>query len=293
MKSIGYFIFLLLLSISVYADRGSIPFRPDVRIFEPTQRAMIAWNGKEEILLLSTDMNASDSTQVLEVLPLPSEPTVKKGDIEVFRKATELINKKISEQDMLLNKRNGGKERTSQVAGEITFHKKIGAHDISVVHVLNKDGFIEWVLKYLDSLGVKNPIIPEGLKKVVEEYLEEKFTWFVFDVVSLDKELKTNDAIQYRFKTDFLFYPVKITNTEEGYTSMEFLILTPELLRNFPGISIEKIELLHQPISITPEELGSLDKEMYELIGHQEETQLRIWRIEGMISSFTKDLIAM
>ena len=74
---------------------------------------------------------------------------------------------------------------------------------------------------------------------------------------------------------------------------MEFLILTPELLRNFPGISIEKIELLHQPISITPEELSSMDKEMYELIGQREETQLRIWRIEGMISSFTKDLIAM
>lgn len=288
-----YFIFLLLLSISVYADRGSIPFEPDVEIFEPTQRAMIAWNGKEEILLLSTDMNASDSTEVLEVLPLPTEPVVKKGDIEVFRKATALINEKIREQHLLMDKRNGGKERTSPVSGEITFHEKIGAHDISVAHVLAKDGFTSWVEKYLDSLGVKNPVIPEGLKKVVEEYLEERFTWFVFDVVSLDKELKTNDAIQYRFKTDFLFYPVKIMNTEEGYTSMEFLILTPELLRNFPGIPIGKIELQHKPIAITSDELRNLNEEMDTLLGHREETQLRIWKIEGLISSFTKDLIAM
>jgi hypothetical protein len=274
MKIKFYFIFLLLLSLAVIADRGSIPFRPDVRIFEPLQRALIAWNGKEEILLLSTDMNASDSTEVLEVLPLPSEPTVKKGNIEIFKRVTAFINKKIREQYISIGKRDGGKER-SHPAGEVTFHEKIGAHDISVAHVLDKDGFIEWVEKYLDSLGVKNPIIPEGLKKVVEEYLKEKFTWFVFDVVSLDKELKTNDAIQYRFKTDFLFYPVKITNTEEGYTSMEFLILTPELLRNFPGISIEKIELLHQPISITPRELDSLDKEMYELIGFDSKVILR------------------
>jgi hypothetical protein len=47
---------LLVLSIAfsaqvVYADRGSIPFRPNVKIFEPTQRALIAWNGEEEILL--------------------------------------------------------------------------------------------------------------------------------------------------------------------------------------------------------------------------------------------------
>jgi len=292
MKFIKYLIFTLFLSISVYADRGSIPFRPDVRIFEPKQRAMIAWNGTEEIFLLSTDMKTSDSTEVLEVMPLPAEPVVKKGDIETFKKATNLINKKLLMQHRLLSKRNGGKERASEPAGEITFHKKIGAHDINVAHVLNKDGFVKWVENYLDSLGVKTPEIPEGLKKVVDEYLEEKFTWFVFDVVSLDKELKTNDAIQYRFKTDFLFYPVKIMSTEEGYTSMDFLILTPQLLRNFPGIPLDQIHLEHEPISITSEELKSLNEEMEELLGHKENTKLRIWKIEGMISDFKNDLIA-
>jgi len=286
------FVFISFLSISIYADRGSIPFRPNVRIFEPTQRAMIAWNGTEEILLLSTDMKASDSTEVLEVMPLPAEPVVKKGDIETFKKATNLINKKLLMQHRLVSKRNGGKERASEPAGEITFHKKIGAHDINVAHVLDKDGFISWAEKYLDSLGVENPNIPEGLKNVVGEYLEEEFTWFVFDVISLDKELKTNDAIQYRFKTDFLFYPVKIMSTEEGYTSMDFLILTPQLLRNFPGIPLDRIHLEHEPISITSEELKGLNEEMGELLGHKENTKLRIWKIEGLISDFKNDLIA-
>jgi len=292
MKFIKYFIFTLFLSISIYADRGSIPFRPDVTIFEPTQRAMIAWNGTEEILLLSTDMKASDSTEVLEVLPLPAEPVVKKGDIETFKKATNLINKKLLMQHRLVSKRNGGKERTSKPAGEITFHKKIGAHDINVAHVLDKDGFISWAGKYLDSLGVENPVIPEGLKNVVGEYLTDEFTWFVFDVISLDKELKTNDAIQYRFKTDFLFYPVKIMSTEEGYTSMDFLILTPQLLRNFPGIPLSEINLKHEPISVTSEELKGLNEEIDELLGHKNNMKLRIWKIEGMISDFKNDLIA-
>jgi hypothetical protein len=286
------FVLISFLSLSLFADRGSIPFRPDVKIFEPTQRAMIAWNGTEEILLLTTDMNASDSTEVLEVLPLPNEPAVKKGDIETFKRATDLINKKIRRSTILMSKRNGGKKRKTQSAGEITFHKKIGAHDISVAHVLNKDGFIIWVENYLNSLGVENPDIPEGLRNVVDEYLEEKFTWFVFDVVSLDKELKTNDAIQYRFKTDFLYYPIKIMSTEEGYTSMDFLILTPMLLANFPGIPIEKIKLKHQPISVTSDEVKNLNKEMSEILENREEMKLRIWEIKGEISSFTEDLIA-
>ena len=292
MKTIKYFILFFLLSTSLNADRGSIPFRPDVKIFEPTQRAMIAWNGEEEILLLTTDMKASDPTEVMEVLPLPNEPVVKKGDIETFGKATHLINKKIRQQSIIMSKRNGGKERTIKPAGEITFHKKIGAHDISVAHVLNKDGFILWVENYLDSLGVENPDIPEGLKNVVGKYLEEKFTWFVFDIVSLDKELKTNDAIQYRFKTDFLYYPIKIMSTEEGYTSMDFLILTPMLLADFPGIPIEKVKLKHQPISVTPDEVRNLNEEMSGILDGTKDMKLRIWEIKGKISSFTEDLIA-
>jgi len=54
---------------------------------------MIAWNGKEEILLLTTDLKASEPTRVLEVIPLPSEPLVKKGDtsIELLALTTRLL----------------------------------------------------------------------------------------------------------------------------------------------------------------------------------------------------------
>ena len=45
-----------------------------VRFFEPSQNALIAWNGQEEILYLTTDVRASRASKVLEVLPLPSQP---------------------------------------------------------------------------------------------------------------------------------------------------------------------------------------------------------------------------
>jgi hypothetical protein len=52
------FVLLLAAAGRVHADRGAIPFQPEVTIFEPTQRALIAWNGEEEILILSTDLRA-------------------------------------------------------------------------------------------------------------------------------------------------------------------------------------------------------------------------------------------
>jgi len=255
---------------------------------------MIAWNGKEEILLLTTDLKASEPTKVLEVIPLPSEPVVKKGDMEVFRKAVALINRKIKRRfGVGATRTRGVRGRAAKLpAGEVTFHEKIGAHDISITHVLRGDGFIEWVENYLKADGVESPVIPEALKNVVEEYIEEGFVWFVFDVVSLDTEPKSNEAIQYRFKTDFLYYPMKITRTEEGDTSINLIVLTPWLLVEFPGIPIHHVRQLHEPISLNSSELRTLSEEMVELMEYREYMVLRIWEIRGRLSSFKKDLIA-
>ncbi|MEO0185805.1 MAG: DUF2330 domain-containing protein, partial [candidate division WOR-3 bacterium] len=105
----NFFLITILPFAILFADRGLIPFNPGVTIFEPNQRAIIAWNGEEEILLLSTDLSASDSTMALEILPLPSEPKVKKGDPETFRKAINLINRRI-----YLKKRNGNGDRATE-----------------------------------------------------------------------------------------------------------------------------------------------------------------------------------
>jgi hypothetical protein len=296
MKRISGLLILLLATsfLFIHADRASIPFKSHVKVFEPNQRAMIAWNGQEEILLLTTDLKASEPTRVLEVIPLPSEPMVKKGDMMIFRKATALINSKIRRGFGVGAARTKGVKKgvTQLPAGEVAFHERIGAHDISVTHVLRGDGFIEWVDNYLEANGVENPVIPEALKEVIEEYIKDEFTWFVFDVVSLDTEPKTNEAIQYRFKTDFLFYPVKITRTEEGYTSINLIILTPWLLVEFPGIPLHHIRQLHEPVKITSSELRNLSVEMDELMEHRQYMVLRIWEIRGKLSEFTKDVIA-
>jgi hypothetical protein len=284
---------ILLAASTAQADRGSIPFKPGVQIFEPNQRAMIAWSGREEILLLSTDLRASEPTKVLEVIPLPAEPKVSKGDVEVFRKATELINRKLPRP--ALGAYGGGRVKGAGdrlPAGEVTFHKKIGPHDISVTKVLDRQGFIRWVTEYLQKAGVDNPQIPPPLAEAIAEYLAEDYRWFVFDVVELGKETVTNDAIQYRFASDCVYYPLRITRAEEGQTSIRLLILTPRLLSDFSALPISRVQLLHQPITITSAELRELNEDMDALLGHRPEMNLRIWQIGGRLSEFRQDLIA-
>lgn len=274
----------------VLGNRGMMPFDPRVQIFEPKQRAMIAWNGAEEILLLTTDLRASDSTMVLEVLPVPGEPEVKKGDLETFRRATDLINRKLP----VPVPGKGGRTAEGAVlpGGEVTFQAQIGAHDVSVTHLLDGPGFVSWVLDYLKTRGVEEDIVTSRMRALVEEYIAEGFEWFVFDVVALGPETVTSEPLQYRFKTRRLFYPLKITSTAAGATSVELLILTPRLLSRFPGVPTESIELRHEPVTVTREELRFLNEAMFELMGDCPESRLRIWQLHGDLGAFDRDLIA-
>ena len=123
-----------------------------------------------------------------------------KGDFDLFVKATNLINLKLARSQSGGAGASGGMGAGGRSAplpaGEVTFHDKIGSHDISVTHVLDQRGFLDWVENYLRHAGVDNPIIPEPMKAVVTEYLRDRFQWFVFDVVELGREVKTKEAIQ-------------------------------------------------------------------------------------------------
>jgi hypothetical protein len=127
---------------------------------------------------------------------------------------------------------------------------------------------------------------------VVQEYLDDGFCWFAFDVVSLEDKFKTLEALQYRFATPALFYPVKISRANQGRTSIELLILSPTLLGTFSGIPRSQIELRHEPVSLTSGEVRSLDKGLDALLDHREDVKLRTWQVHGDFSDFDRDIIA-
>ncbi len=277
----------------VWADCGSIPFLPDAEIFEPGQRAVIAFDGKEEILVLSTDLRASKPTKVLEVIPFPTEPKVAQAEPDVYDKAAALIAKKLGKGKgkglgMMGGFGAGGPARPP--AGEVTQRKKIGAHDLSVIRVLDSDRFVRWVEDYLRNAGVENPKIPRPLKQVIVEYLRDGFTWFVFDVVQLGTETVTKDAIQYRFATRFAYYPLRITRAETGATRIRLLMISPRLLQ-IPDIGTAKVRLMHEPVRVDAEELKYIDEEIHKMLGDKRTTLMRIWEIKGPLARFQRDVV--
>jgi hypothetical protein len=239
---------------------------PRVTVEEPSQKAFLAWNGREEILLLSTDLRASHQAQVLEVMPLPSEPKVEKGDVKVFARAQRLIDEK--------------QPRRSQKV----FAPTAPGGD--------EEAFVSWVEQYLKGIGVANPTIPEPMKKTIGQYLQEGFKWFVFDVVEVGRELAAHDAIQYRFKTDYVYYPLKITRDVAGESVIGLYVVTAQGLRRFEGIPRNKVRVVWPPVTLNSRELRQLDSNAADLLRDSRSVQLRYWEIVGRLADFEADVIA-
>lgn len=302
------------LARQLFANRGMMPFIPGVEIFEPQQRALLAWNGQEELLVLGTDLHASRPTQVLEVLPLPAEATVARGDPLIFDKLESLIRSRLAWRTRGLGTRS--KDATEALpAGEVTQREHIGAHDVSVTHLLDPAGFIGWVEAYLASLGAETPTIPDAMRKIIEGYIADGFTWFVFDVVSLGETIVTNDPIHYRFSSPNLFYPMRITRLAQGDTSVGLYVLTQVPLGRFRGIPKDRVRsrlgelaggdamsLQYPELAYLGSEIGdlflgsTLSRRLRAFLAPQRErgpyrANLLAWQIEGRLASFDADFV--
>ena len=295
-------VWMLLISLSftvVSGDKGMVPFNPLIQIEENAQNAIIAWNGTEEVLILSTDVTSSESTLVLELLPLPSNPLeVKEGSFEFFTKLQEIANEKLKDyywkgRGLSLSKAvaNAAEDRV-----EITFQSKIGAHNITIVKVNNLTYFVEWANNFAKQNGFESINFSTDFQSCVEDYLNRDIKFFVFDVIEINKTKQSVNPIIYRFNTTYLYYPINITafsNVGEASTTSEIhlLLLTEGVMKEdvifkfFPYLSSRDAK-----INLKKEDLKEISSDVYNLF--KEDVILTEIKYIGFLSDLKTDLTA-
>ncbi|MCX6872491.1 MAG: DUF2330 domain-containing protein [Verrucomicrobia bacterium] len=293
MKSISAVMLLsVAFTITCDADMGSIPFKKGVRIVEPNQDAIIAWNGKEQLLYLQTTLGASEETKILEVMPLPSKPKVEATDIGVFTRCKSLLPRVVVRD-------SGGADPFGPFSGpaeipaaRVVERKMIGAHDIRTVELLDAERFSAWVTA---EFGAANEglEVPAPLLAVISDYAKDGYKWFLFDVVDVKQEAAKKTPLRIRFETDKLYYPMRITRTEKGHTTVSLSILTNILFNkeDCVGIPRESFRVPARPITISGAQVNWIDPPLFALLGRPQAVQLRTWEISGEIDTFEKDLL--
>ncbi|RLF10125.1 MAG: hypothetical protein DRJ62_05560, partial [Thermoprotei archaeon] len=216
---------LVLAPSNPQADRGMIPVHPNISVYEPGQKAIVAWNGTDEVLILSTDVIAQGDTAVVEIMPLPSQPyEVDQVEFEVFERLHLMVLRHAGDVVPMPGSFKG-------VEGvEVVFHEAIGMHDVTVVTASNATELSAWIRDFMHKIN-PSASLPEGLEDVVEDYLARGLKYFALDVVYLTNEYRSVKPILYMFKTSYLYYPLKISSIIPGESSIVVFAITKEKLR--------------------------------------------------------------
>ena len=283
-----FFSFLFIPFDTCLADKGgwNISTEP-VTLTESGQRAIIGWGGETEILYLATDVSSSENTTVIEFLPLPSEPNVTLGKRESF----EAVEKLLARRNVKLEMPSGGGLGPPEESEpfHITFHERLGAHDITVVKVNRPDEFADWIQEKAKALTQGQVSLPNSIRKLITKYLNEyNCPYFVFDVIEVGPDPQSVEPIIYEFKSPVVFYPLEISSTFHGQTSIDLVVFSRYLVDQRPFQDLNF--LLSNFVEVNASEMQEVLPRLKQLLGKS--AFLQAFRYTGRINRLRGNITA-
>ncbi len=257
--------FSLLFAASLHAGKGMIALTPLTRAISPVERAILVYNGKEEIIVLSNDAQATQPTGAWEIMPFRSKPVVEYGDISWIEFADSLLNQLVKEKcktrtlEEILSKNNALLDNKIVKPSDVYKWK---AH-------VGYSGFLKWLEKKLyDEYCVEE--VPDEVKEAIYYYSSHGFRHWVVDVVDLDMEIATVAPLLYRFKTRRLYYPIRMSASSPGLKVIMLYIVSKKKIGTIeaPGYKV------FGPFEIPARRLTSLYPDIVDFMGVQPDQPL-------------------
>jgi hypothetical protein len=229
---------LAIPALPASADHGGVGFGYWVTFDEQAQNAIVAWNGDEEVLILSTEVGSAASGKLLEFLPLPSRPrSMTGGDYDCFRRITSYFDSNTNGDWGAGGIDSDGLYDYYYTGIQVLERANVGPHDITVVKITSTEHFNSWVRAFAKDRDLPAPDIPERLGSCVGSYVGRNICYFAFDVIDIGIYPVRVDPVVYRFDTPYLFYPLEVTrdtlsNAWWGHTISVFLVTGEKLKAN-------------------------------------------------------------
>jgi len=228
----------LLVVPNAFADMGRVYVSTEgVQVSEDAQKAIILHNNQEEVLILGTELRADRATPIIRFIPFPSEPQVSLAPKDVFERLAGIVAKYRLQYVHRMQSKAPGAASSSGEGVEVRLSAKLGAHDLTVIKVLDAAAFRSWVNGYFRRKGLPHSKSYPNEEAIVADYVARGIDFFVLDVVEVPKDKRFVDPVVYRFESKSLYYPLKTSNSFGGKGTIELFIVSPATLC-FPGSNI-------------------------------------------------------
>ncbi len=247
---------------------------------EPNQYAVVAWNGTEEILWIETKQKSlvPGEGAALSIMPMPGKPiSVTRGADDLYRKCYDAVEAKMS----------------SVTSRAPLLEAQIGAHNIFVLQGKTVENLEEQIQDFISKRfgGQAAGMIGDSTRAVIADYLSRDFEYFAFDLIDSTEEEEIKVPIQYRFESDYCYYPMVVSKIGgTGNTEVEIVAFTKgSLTQHAPtALTFEEVSS-EEPVTFTSGELQALSPDIQALFGGGDAVA-REWYIEGDMKSFKGDI---
>jgi hypothetical protein len=262
---------------------------------EPSQQAVIAWNGSEETLVLKTQEESMvGKATFIHYFPLPGEPIdIRKGDDKLFDNAYKLVETKL--------KRDGAQVASRNI---VVLERTFGSRVVFVWRIDNIDEFQDKIQSYIFQKTKGKGKIPftNPQLAMVRDYFSKGFKYWAFDLCTVGDGLSEKFPIEYHFKSKFVYYPMLVsTGGGKGETRVEMVVFTDERGVNeqvgklrFADENNSNGEIMtlgRKSVTVSNAELANLHPGMAQLMGNRN-VRARIWVIRGELENFKGDVMA-
>jgi hypothetical protein len=256
-------ILLLIIFISlIWADGGMMPPQGDYEIYSSDQVAIIKiLPDSEELSILVKAHYVNDYNGFAWVIPLPSQPQVSEVDIELFTNLAHLTAPLYA---------GGGCSGPFSIGSGLGDNKEYGEDYYNVVSY-DTIGFLGTVLIHTNIaatlttwLNDNNYVVNASAEIIFEDYIDRN--WNYFFVARADTTWQgsyENVGIRFKFSSDTLIYPMKISSISSLDSNALYLYVIGEHKMFFDDAELEYANKICQ------KELDDIEREypiLYEYI---------------------------
>lgn len=254
----------IISDISLSSRTPMVESSDSVMAYEPAQRAIILWNGNEEILSLSTDLSYRTAGVLTEVIPLPAQPVAKVSQRELFATLASI----------LFERHRGMSTEWQSAAPEGSlFNLRVAP--------------VTAVTQNVPSSKAADPYA--AIRPILARYQARGIGWLVFDDIEIRDYVQSFPPVEYRFRSDKVYYPLEISTMDHGETRVDLFVITQDKLTSISQTDYPVQQLAS--ITMDSAELKSLSPDWSTFMGAKSVVVQHL-RMVGDIRKMTKDFTA-
>ena len=148
-------------------------------LYEPSQKAVISWNGKSETMILSAAVKSEDLANFAWVVPIlsSSKPSVSAGDIRVFKDLVDYFKKPESSE------RKSMAPKAAIEGVQVLETKEVDIYDITILKATDAADLLRW----LNANGYR---VAKGAETIFEKYITSGNCYFMANKIDLKNKYR-------------------------------------------------------------------------------------------------------